>query len=52
VQKGGHLLQFIKIGFGNRPIADFFHDQTIFLKDCELYTIGHSLVSATYEMQD
>ena len=26
-----HLLQFRKIGigFGNRPIADFFHDQTI-----------------------
>ena len=33
----------IGIGFGNRPIADFFHDQTIFIKDCELYTIGHSL---------
>ena len=38
-------LQFRKIGicFGNRPIADFFHDQTIFLKDYELYIIGHSL---------
>ena len=23
----------------------FFHDQTIFIKDCELYTIGHSLMS-------
>ena len=37
---------FRKIGicFGNRPIVDFFHDQIIFLKDYELYTIGHSLV--------
>ena len=26
---------------GRLPI--FFHDQTIFIKDCELYTIGHSL---------
>ena len=34
----------IGIGFGNRPIADFFHDQIIFIKDCELYTIGHSLL--------
>jgi hypothetical protein len=40
-----NFLQFRKIGicFGNRPIADFFHDQTIFLKDYELYIIGHSL---------
>ena len=29
--------------FGNRPIADSFHDQRIFIQDCELYTIGHSL---------
>ena len=34
----------IGICFGNRPIADFFHDQTIFLKDYELYIIGHSLM--------
>ena len=41
------FLLFRKIGicFGNRPIADFFHDQTIFLKDYELYIIGHSLPS-------
>ena len=39
----GRHLRKIGICFGNRPIADFFHDQTIFLKDCELYTIGHSL---------
>ena len=26
-------------------IADFFHDQTIFKKDCELYTIGNSLMN-------
>ena len=42
------FLLFRKIGicFGNRLIADCFHDQTIFLKDYELYIIGHSLVSA------
>jgi hypothetical protein len=28
---------------GNPLIADFFHDETIILKDCELYTIGHFL---------
>ena len=39
----GRNLRKIGICFGNRPIADFFHDQTIFIKDCELYTIGHSL---------
>ena len=38
-------LRKIGICFGNRPIADFFHDQTIFLKDYELYIIGHSLIS-------
>ena len=37
-------LKKIGICFGNRPIADFFHDQTIFLKDYELYIIGHSLM--------
>ena len=37
-QKRGHLRK-IGICFGNRPIADFFHDQTIFIKDCQLYTI-------------
>ena len=39
------LINLRKIGicFGNQPIADFFHDQTIFLKDYELYIIGHSL---------
>ena len=39
------FLLFRKIGicFGNRPIADFFHDQTIFLKDYELFIIGQSL---------
>ena len=36
-------LNFWKIGicFGNQPFANFFHDQTIFIKDCEHYTIGH-----------
>ena len=33
----------IGICFGNRQIADYFHDQTIFIKDCELQTIGRSL---------
>ena len=39
----GRHLRKIGICFGNWPIADFFHDQTIFLKDYELYIIGHSL---------
>ena len=39
----GRHLWIIGICFSNRPIADFFHDQTIFLKDCELYTMDHSL---------
>jgi len=39
----GRHLRKIGICFGNRPIADFFHDQIIFLKDYEHYTIGHSL---------
>ena len=34
----------IGICFGNWPITDYFHDQTIFIKDYELYIIGHSLV--------
>ena len=40
----GRLHRKIGIYFGNPPIADFFHDQTIFIKDCKLYTIGHSLI--------
>ena len=32
---------------GRLPI--FFHDQTIFIKDCELYTVGHSLVYGNIE---
>ena len=41
----GRDLRKISICFGNWPIADFFHDQAIFLKDYELYIIGHSLLS-------
>ena len=41
----GRHLRKIGICFGNRPIADFFHDQTIFLKNYEVYIIGHSLLS-------
>ena len=39
-----YFLQIREIGIGcsNWPITDFFHDQTIFIKDCELYTIVHS----------
>ena len=37
----GRHLKKIGIFLVNRLIADFFfHDQTIFIKDCELYTIG------------
>jgi hypothetical protein len=39
----GRNLRKISICFGNRPLTYFFHDQTIFLKDCVFYTIGHSL---------
>ena len=39
----GRHLRKIGICFGNWPIADFFHDQTTFLKDYERYIIGHSL---------
>ena len=39
----GRHLRKIGIYFGNWPIANFFDDQTIFIKDCELYTIGRSL---------
>jgi hypothetical protein len=34
----------IGIGFGNQPIADSFHDQTICIAYSENLTIGHSLV--------
>ena len=34
----------IGIGFGNQPITNFFHDQTICIADCENLTIGHSLI--------
>ena len=33
----------IGIDFGNWPIADCFHDQTICITNCENVTIGHSL---------
>ena len=39
----GRDLRKIGICFGNWPITDYFHDQTIFIKDYELYIIGHSL---------
>ena len=41
----GRHLRKIGICFGNWLIADFFHDQTIFLKDYELYIRGHSLLA-------
>ena len=41
----GRHLKKIGICFGKWPIADFFHGQTIFLKNYELYIIGHSLIS-------
>ena len=33
----------INIHFGNWPIADSFHDQTICIANCENLTIGHIL---------
>ena len=34
------------ISFGNWPITDSFHDQTICITYCENLTIGHSLISS------
>ena len=44
IENSNQKVSTIGIGFGNRPIADFFYDQIIFLKDYELYIIGHSLL--------
>ena len=43
MEKSIQKISTIGIGFGNRPVADFFHDQTICIADCENLTIGHSL---------
>ena len=42
-EKSINKISTIGIGFGNLPIAIFFHDQTICIADCENLTIGHSL---------
>ena len=34
---------------GNRPIADFFHDQTICITDCENFIISPLLSSEFYQ---
>ena len=39
------LKKSVSASVGNSPIADFFHNQTIFLKDNKLYIIGSSLIS-------
>ena len=44
IEKSIQKISTMGIGFGNRPIADFFHDQTICIADCENLTIGHSLI--------
>ena len=48
VEKSIHKISTIIIGFGKRPIADFFHDQTICIADCKNLTIGHSLSPDAY----
>ena len=35
-QKKSKKISTIGIGFGNRQNADFFHDQTICITDCDL----------------
>ena len=45
---GRHCRKF-SICFGKWLIANFFHDQTIFIKDCEHYTIGHCLAEPGYD---
>ena len=46
--KSIHEISTIIIDFGKRPIADFFHDQTICIADCKNLTIGHSLSPDAY----
>ena len=43
MEKSIQKITTICIGFGNRSLADFFHDQTLPIADCEDLTIGHSL---------
>ena len=44
MEKSIQKVSTIDIGFGNWQIADFFHDKTICIADCEKLTIGHSLL--------
>jgi hypothetical protein len=46
MEKSIQKISTICIGFGNRLIANFFCDQTIYIADCENLTIGHSLIYA------
>ena len=47
MEKSIQIILTIGISFGSRPIADYFHDQTICIADCENLTIGHSLFGST-----
>ena len=47
MEKQSKFFLTICIGFGNQQIAEFFHDQTICITDCENLTIGHSLYLPT-----
>ena len=44
MEKSIQKISTIGSDFGNRPIADFFQDQTFCIADCENLTIGHSLI--------
>ena len=44
MEKSIQKISTIGIGFGNQLNADFFHDQTLCIADCENLTIGHSLI--------
>ena len=51
MEKSIQIILTIGISFGSRPIADYFHDQTICIADCENLTIGHSLIWAVKNLR-
>jgi hypothetical protein len=51
MEKSIQKMSTIGTGFCNRPIAHFFHDQTICIADCENLIIGHSLLIVTSNVQ-
>ena len=50
VEKSIHKISTIIIGFGKRPNADFFHDQTICIADCKNPTICIAIVKISQQV--